>query len=291
MYDQALLLLGQVSVGDQRLHGVIDANAASSSSAAQVFVLGSREAKVQKPRATTKMTVPLDLEDFERQCLQDDDLDPEVAAKRLAKLALARQYRDASGQQLAIVKRQKLADVERYEAETKAAKEAAVEKLQAERDRTQVERVSTQAERQKVEDTARADREERERQRVHAAELAAERRKAEIRQTVEDGLISQTAADEMLGENRQTFILRLEEWIRTRCGCPAPSSCSGLLSKKFNEAVETGRHVKPASHRSEAGRWKYFVEHDGPMLAQLHQEIHDRRNHVSAGQGRLAFSG
>jgi hypothetical protein len=58
--------------------------------------------------------------------------------------------------------------------------------------------------------------------------------------TVEDGLISQTAADEMSGENRQTFILRLEECIRTRCGCPAPSSCSGLLSKKFNEAVETG---------------------------------------------------
>ncbi len=54
MYDQALVLLGKVSVGDQRLHGVIDANAASSSSAAQVFVLGSQEAKVQKPRATTK---------------------------------------------------------------------------------------------------------------------------------------------------------------------------------------------------------------------------------------------
>jgi hypothetical protein len=291
MYDEALKVLGKVVVGDQRLHGVIDANAASSSSATQVFVLGSQEAKAQKPRATTKMTSPLDLEVFERQILEDIGVNAEMAAQQLAKAALARQYRDASGQQLAIVKRQKLADVERYEAETKAAKEAAVEKLQAERDRTQVERVSTQAERQKVEDTARADREERERQRVHAAELAAERRKAEIRQTVEDGLISQTAADEMLGENRQTFILRLEEWIRTRCGCPAPSSCSGLLSKKFNEAVETGRHVKPASHRSEAGRWKYFVEHDGPMLAQLHQEIHDRRNHVSAGQGRLAFSG
>jgi hypothetical protein len=30
-------------------------------------------------------------------------------------------------------------------------------------------------------------------------------------------------------------------------------------------------------HRSEDGRWKYFVENDGLMLAKLHQEIHDRR--------------
>ena len=124
-------------------------------------------------------------------------------------MALARQYRDAAGQQLAIIKRQKIADVEKYEAETRAAKEkyeaetraakekfeaetkaaqeAAVEKIQAERDKiqaerdqTQVERAAIQARRQQVEDTAKAEREERERQRVHAGELAAEKRKAEI---------------------------------------------------------------------------------------------------------------
>ena len=93
----------------------------------------------------------------------------------------------------------------------------------------------------------------------------------------------------MLGEARQTLILRLEDWSRTRCGCAA-SACSAVLSRKFNEAVEAGRHVKPASHRNEAGRWMHFAEHDGPLLAQLHQEIHDRRNGVSAGQERLSFA-
>jgi hypothetical protein len=34
----------------------------------------------------------------------------------------------------------------------------------------------------------------------------------------------------------------------------------------------------------------HFAEHDGPLLAQLHQEIHDRRNGVSAGQERLSFA-
>jgi hypothetical protein len=296
MYDQALVLLGQVSVGDQRLHEVLDANAASSSGEARAFVLGAQEAKAQKSAKATK-TAPLDLEAFERQCLEDDSLDPEVAARRLAKLALARQYRDAAGQQLAIIKRQKIADVEKYEAEAKAAKEAAVEKLQAERDKihaerdqTQVERARIQAQKQEVEDTARADREERERQRVHAAELAAEKRKAEIREAAARGLIAQAAAEEMLGEARQTLILRLEDWIRTRCGCPAASACAAVLSRKFNEAVEAGRHVKPASHRNQAGRWMHFAEHDGPLLAQLHQEIHDRRNGVSAGQERLSFA-
>jgi len=296
MYDQALVLLGQVSVGDQRLHEVLDANAESSSGEARAFVLGTDEAKAQKSAKAAK-TAPLDLEAFERQCLEDDSLDPEVAARRLAKLALARQYRDAAGQQLAIIKRQKIADVEKYEAEAKAAKEAAVEKLQAERDKihaerdqTQVERARIQAQKQEVEDTARADREERERQRVHAGELAAEKRKAEIREAAARGLIAQAAAEEMLGEARQTLILRLEDWIRTRCGCPAASACSAVLSRKFNETVEAGRHVKPASHRNEAGRWMHFAEHDGPLLAQLHQEIHDRRNGVSAGQERLSFA-
>jgi hypothetical protein len=293
MCDQALVLLGQVSVGDQRLHEVLDVNAASSSGEARAFVLGTDEAKAQKSAKAAK-TAPLDLEAFERQCLEDDSLDPEVADRRLAKLALARQYRDAAGQQLAIVKRQKIADVEKYEAETRAAKEkfeaetmaakeAAVEKIQAERDQTQVERAAIQARRQQVEDTAKAEREERERQRVHAGELAAEKRKAEIREAAARGLIAQAAAEEMLGEARQTLILRLEDWIRTRCGCPAASACSAVLSRKFNEAVEAGRHVKPASHRNEAGRWMHFAEHDGPLLAKLHQEIHDRRNGVSAG--------
>ena len=300
MYDQALVLLGQVSVGDQRLHEVLDANAASSSGEARAFVLGAQEAKVQKSAKAAK-TAPLDLEAFERQCLEDDSLDSEVAARRLAKLALARQYRDAAGQQLAIIKRQKIADVEKYEAEakaakekfeaeTKAAQEAAVEKIHAERDQTQVERAAIQAKRHQVEDTAKAEREERERQRVHAGELAAEKRKAEIREAAARGLIAQAAAEEMLGEARQTLILRLEDWIRTRCGCPAASACSAVLSRKFNEAVEAGRHVKPASHRNEAGRWMHFAEHDGPLLAQLHQEIHDRRNGVSAGQERLSFA-
>ena len=307
MCDRALVLLGQVSVGDQRLHEVLDVNAASSSGEARAFVLGTDEAKAQKSAKAAK-TAPLDLEAFERQCLEDDSLDPEVAARRLAKLALARQYRDEAGQQLAIIKRQKIADVEKYEAETRAAKEkfeaetkaaqeAAVEKIhaerdkiQAERDQTQVERAAIQARRQQVEDTAKAEREERERQRVHAGELAAEKRKAEIREAAARGLIAQAAAEEMLGEARQTLILRLEDWIRTRCGCPSASACSAVLSRKFNEAVEAGRHVKPASHRNEAGRWMHFAEHDGPLLAQLHQEIHDRRNGVGAGQERLSFA-
>jgi hypothetical protein len=67
------------------------------------------------------------------------------------------------------------------------------------------------------------------------------------------------------------------------------ASCSSLLSRKFNEEVEAGWHVKPASHRSELGRWKLFVENDGPVLTRLHQDIHDRRNGVSPGQSRLAF--
>ena len=58
MYDQALVLLGHVSVGDQRLHEVLDANAASSSGEARAFVLGAQEAKVQKSAKAAK-TAPL----------------------------------------------------------------------------------------------------------------------------------------------------------------------------------------------------------------------------------------
>jgi hypothetical protein len=66
MYDQALVLLGQVSVGDQRLHGVLDANAANSSRVARAFVLGSQEANAQK------------------LVLEEDELEPEVAGRHLA---------------------------------------------------------------------------------------------------------------------------------------------------------------------------------------------------------------
>jgi len=289
MYDEALVVLGKVSVGDQRLHETLDANAASSSGEARTFVLGAQEAKVQRPPKPTR-TVAVDLDAYERACLEDDDLDPEVAARRLAKAALARQFRESSQQQLALIKRQKVADIEKYEAETRAAKEAAVEKLHAERDKTQVDRARIQAERQQVEDDAKATREERERQRLHAAELAAEKRRAEIREAAAKGLIAQAAAEDMLDENRQTLIVRLEDWVRSRCNCRDAASCSSLLSRKFNEEVEAGRHVKPASHRNELGRWKLFAEHDGPALARLHQDIHDRRNGVSPGQSRLAFA-
>ena len=76
MYDEALVVLGKVSVGDQRLHETLDANAASSSGEARAFVLGAQEAKVQRPPKPTK-TVAVDLEAYERACLEDDDLDPE----------------------------------------------------------------------------------------------------------------------------------------------------------------------------------------------------------------------
>lgn len=111
---------------------------------------------------------------------EDDDVDEEVAAPRLAK---ARQHRDASALRLAVVKRQKVADVERYEAEALAAVDKIQterDRSQAERDRIQVERARIQAERQEVEDLARADRDERDRQRVHAAELAARLRYARL---------------------------------------------------------------------------------------------------------------
>lgn len=59
-----------------------------------------------------------------------------------------------------------------------------MEKTLAERDTTQVERARIQATRQEVEDIARSDREERDRQRAHAAELATEKRRAEIRKAL-----------------------------------------------------------------------------------------------------------
>ena len=310
MYDQALVLLGKFSVGDQRLHDVLDVNAASSSGEAKAFVLGASEAKMQRGKSVKK--TPLDLDAFERQCLEDDDLDPDVAARRLAKAALARQYRDSAGQQLALVKRQKVADVEKYEAETnaavekirveqnkhaaetKAAQDAAVEKTLAERDTTQVERATTQVERariqatrQEVEDIARADREERDRQRAHAAELATEKRRAEIRKALAEGAIAQVAAEEMLGENRRTPILRFEQWITRVLRCTQASSCSAELKRRYNASVASGAHVKPISHRDAMGHWSLFEEYDGTHLRVLHQAIHDARNGVQPGQQRL----
>jgi hypothetical protein len=47
MYDQALVLLGRASVGDQRLHAALDSNAAAASTLAQDFVLGAEEAEKQ----------------------------------------------------------------------------------------------------------------------------------------------------------------------------------------------------------------------------------------------------
>jgi len=79
-----------------------------------------------------------------------------------------------------------MADFEKSEAETRASKEAAVEKLHAERD---------QAQKQEVDDHAR---DECERRRVHAAELATMKCRAELRETAADGLITQVAAEEML---------------------------------------------------------------------------------------------
>ena len=309
LYDKALTCLGHVQVGDQRLHEVLDANAGSSSSDARAFVLGAEEAARQEPQIQAQdggrsKKRHLDLEAYERACLEDDSVSVEVATERLAKLALARAQRDSAKDQLVIVKRQRAVDFEKYEAETKAATEVGVEKLLLERDLTQLERDRAQlesdraqlertrllVERQKLEDEAKAAREERERERLHAAEMAVEMRRTAIRENAARGVIAQAAAEEMLGENRQTPIVRLEEWIRTRCQCPRAPSCSALLSRRFNEEVEAGRHVKPFSHRSETGSWRHFVEHDGPVLFRLHQQIHDRRNGVIAGQTRLIFS-
>ena len=149
-----------------------------------------------------------------------------------------------------------------------------------ERARIQVERARIQAERQQVEDAAKASREERGRQRIHASELAFEKRRAEIREAAAKGLIAQAVAEEMLGENRQTPILQLEDWLRTRCQCPDAPSCSSLISRKFNK-LEAGRYAKPALHGNELGKWKHFAEHDGLVLSRLHQDIHDRRNRLS----------
>ena len=135
------------------------------------------------PESRRRRAAVLDLEEFERRCVEDDALDSDTAALRLSKVALARQFRESSSQQLALLKRQKVSDVEKHEAEAATAIEKIQverDRIQLERDRIQVERARVQAEKQEEEDKARADREERDRDRVHSAELATEKRRAEI---------------------------------------------------------------------------------------------------------------
>ena len=276
---------------------------------------------------------PLDLNAFVRTCLEDDDVDPQVAERRVAKAALVRRFQESSDQELALAKRRRLADIERYEAdtraniekihaemqverdqtqvrltriqaerqeveanieETRARKEANIEKIhaemQVERDQTQVRRARSQAERQEVEENASAAQEERDRQRCHASQVAAAARREEIRDRTAKGIISQEDANDMLGENRRTLIVRLEKWIGTHCKCETPSRCSSVLGKMFNVEVEAGRHVKPLSHRNEAGRWNLYMEHDGPLLQRLHQQLEDKRKGVRPNQTRLSFT-
>jgi hypothetical protein len=286
LYDQALTVLGRVSVGDQTLHETLDANAASSSGEARAFVLGPQE----RPPRPAKST-PVDLEAVIRTCVEDDDVTPQVAERRLAKVALVRQLRESSQEQREIAKRQKVADIEKYEEETRAEKEANIEKLHAERDRAQAERARIQAERQQMQEDAEALREQRARQHVHDSEVAAEERRADIRDRAAKGRISQEAAADMLGESRQTPIVRFEKWIGTHCECKTPSRCSSVLAKMFKVEVEAGRHAKPRTHKNEAGAWNLYVEHDGPLLQRLHQQLHDKRKGVDENQARLTFSG
>ena len=69
-------------------------------------------------------STPLDLNAFIRTCLEDDNMDPQVAERQLAKVALVRRFQESSDQELALAKRQKLGDIEKYEAETRATQEA-----------------------------------------------------------------------------------------------------------------------------------------------------------------------
>ena len=313
---RALDVYGRHIVGDRRLREENEANEEAAPREARTFVLGAEEALRQEEQAPKKCSTwgaastevrrydRLDLVEFERNCLEDDSVDVEMARRRLEKAAMTRQLRESAGQQMALVKKRRVSDFERYEAESKAV----VDRIQAERDkialerdriqgereverdRTALERAKLSAERRAVEEDAHAASEERERQRLHVAELAAERRKAEIRKAAEKGEIHRDSAAELLGESRQTPILRLEQWLGRACRCPAPSRCSSELGKLFKEAVAGGRHGKPASHFDAATqRWKLFAEHDGAVLVALHQEIHDRRDGLRPGQARLCF--
>jgi hypothetical protein len=326
----ALDIYARFRAKDQRLHDELD-DGPEVPAAAKAFVLGPEEAarQLEEPCSKRRKTAQaaVDLDAFERSCLEDDDLDPEVAARRLAKAALARQYREQAGRQIAVIKRHKLADVEKYEEEIKAqvetlkAETAArietskaetsakvaeseakaaesgvkVAKFVAERKKTEIEHAELAARKKEVEDKAKADEDDRMRQRLHAEELAVERRRAEVRAAASRGEIAQEAAQELLAEERRTPISKLEAWIgkcvgiqSASCRCDAPSGCSSELGRQFNEAVRTGRHAKPQTHwNALCQKWKLFEEHDGAMLRLLHLEIHDRRSGVRSGQTRL----
>jgi hypothetical protein len=178
---------------------------------------------------------------------------------------------------------------------TRAENAVAVIGMLVDKEKKENERARIRAEKQAIEDQAKADKEERERQRVHAAEVSAERRRAEVRDAAAKGEISQEAADGLLAEHRRTPIHSIETWLGhcvailgASCRCETPSSCSSQLGRKFVEAVSTGRHVKPLTHwNPECQKWKLFEEHDGDMLRLLHLEIHDRRSGVRPGQMRL----
>jgi len=72
MYDQALLVLGRVSVGDQRLHATLDANAAEASEPARAFVLGANEARAQTQCSGKKRNADVDVDVFEMACAEGD---------------------------------------------------------------------------------------------------------------------------------------------------------------------------------------------------------------------------
>ena len=82
-----------------------------------------------------------------------------------------------------------------------------------------------------MEESARCASEERQRQRLRATELAAERRKAEIRAAVQKADVGHDAAAERFSANRQSPRLRFEQWLGRACRCPAPSRCSSELGK------------------------------------------------------------
>jgi hypothetical protein len=141
---------------------------------------------------------------------------------------------------------------------------------------------------QAIRDQGKADAEERERQRVHAQELAAEKRKKEIQRAAEKGDIDDTTATALLGEERKTPILRFEKWISDCLRCPTPAKCSSSLGKLFKAAVTTGDHVKPQSHwDSERQGWRLFEEHDAKKLKELHDNLH--KSKLPPGQRPLSL--
>ena len=162
---------------------------------AREFALG-RETKRQKLSSAAEM------DEVAREAIRDDTISLETTELRLAKVALARYIQEKS------------------KAETKtmvAAKEAEQDRIQAERDRIQAERdiarlhssleiAKLAAALRALEDDAKDAAEERERRRMHAAEMETEKRRAEIRRASAAGTIDPEAAFAMLAEDRRTPI-------------------------------------------------------------------------------------